>query len=573
VKLIVTEKYKQALNIAKALGKYKIINKRYLNKNIKIIISPNYIILPLLGHITEYDTIYNLKDWSFYSVLEILRNKNSIVKIIKEKSYEEAIKDWAKKADEIIIATDSDEEGENIGLEVIEILKNNNIQKRIKRLWLTTTLPTDILNSLKNLREFRMPVALSVEARRKIDALTGFSGTRELTLRLSNEKYKDIFSFGRVQTATLWLIVQREREILNFKPEKYWKIKLNVLNTNFIYQENQIFNKQKAFEIYNKIKNSKYIKILEVKEERQKLNPPTPLNTNKMLEVASRILNISPSKVMDLAEELYLEGIITYPRVDNQKYSENFNHEENLKRLINSNFSNYIQKLINNKFFYPTKGKYVEDHEPITPIKGIKNYKNELGYKLYEIILRHYLSILSPPAIILKIKIIGEVEGEKFIAEGEKILSKGFLEIFYSKYEEKYIDDFKINNFYKINKIKLEEKQTRPPNRYTESSLIAKMEEVNIGTKSTRPYIIEILKERDYINKKGRTLYPTEKGNKLIEILEKVWGNYITPEFTSKVEEKMEKIAKGEIFWEDVVEEERKQFLEAILKLRENFKI
>jgi len=572
VKLIITEKYRQALNIARALAKYKIIRRRYLNNDIRIIISTNYIILPLSGHITEYDTIQSLKNWSFNSVIEILKNKNSIVKRIKERGYEEAVKDLAKKADEIIIATDSDEEGENIGLEILEILQNNNIQKRIRRLWLTTTVPDDILYSLKNLREFRMPIALSVEARRKIDALTGFAGTRELTLRLSSEKYKDIFSFGRVQTATLWLIVQREREILKFKPEKYWKIKIKVLNTNFIYQEKQIFNKQKAFEIYNKVKNSKYIKILEIKEEKQKLYPPPPLNTNRMLEIASKILSVSPSKIMELAEDLYLEGIITYPRVDNQKYSESFNHEENLKKLINSNFSDYVKKLINEKLFYPTKGKFVEDHEPITPIKGIKSYKNLLGYKLYEIILKHYLAILSPPAIINKVKILGEVEGEKFIAEGEKILYKGFLEIFYFEHKEEYVDEFKINNLYKIDKVYLEEKETRPPNRYTESTLIAKMEEVKIGTKTTRPYIIERLKERNYVIKKGRILYPTEKGIKLIDFLEKIWDKYISPEFTSRMEENMEKIATGERDWEKVVEEERKYFLEAILKLRENFK-
>jgi len=579
MKLIITEKFKQALNIAKAIEKYYSIKFNVkVKNNVKVFVSNSFTIIPLSGHITEYDTIGELsKYWTFSSVIEILKNENALIKKIKDFAYVQTILYYAKSCNEIIIATDSDEEGENIGLEVLEILRNNNIVKPVKRLWLTTTLQSDIIEALKNLRNFNENLALSVEARRKIDAIIGFAGTRELTLRFSKNIFEDIFSFGRVQTATLWLIVKREREISQFVPKKYWVIKAKVMNTTFFYVKNsidsreeakKIYSKEEAERIYNKIKNSKEFICTKVIERKEIEKPPSPLNTNMMLEISSKYLGFSPVKTLELAEKLYLDGIITYPRVENQTYTEKFNHKLNLMELKKSKFDYYVDFLINNNLFYPTKGKFAEDHEPITPIKGIKNYEDKNAYKLYELILKHYLTILSPNSIFLIKNVEGLINGFLFFAEGKKIIEEGFYKIYYKKPKIKKIDEFKENKKYKVLKVYIEEKETKPPKRYTVSDLLTEMEKVNIGTKSTRAQILETLKERHYIEIKNKTIYPTEKGKKIIETLENIWKDYITPSLTSKVQEEMNKIAKGEINWKDFVNKESEEFYKQILNLR-----
>ena len=557
--------------IASALGPYRQKSIGGRNSKITSYEVADYVILPLSGHVMNYVTPKELERWSHSSVDSILNDPKSLVKVMRRRLYSPALRSLAMSASEVIIATDSDEEGENIGLEVLEIL--SGIARPIRRLWLTTTVASDISDSFLRLRQFNYNVARSVEARRKLDAIVGFSGTRELTLAL---KYKvaggrGVLSFGRVQTSTLWLVVQREREILGFVPALYWEITARVKSTTFVHASSPFFDRTKAYEIFGKLNGAKQFLCANVKEVASFVQPPKPLNTSEMLKLGSSFLHVSPSKVLSLAEQLYLSSVISYPRVDNQTYSQSFNQRANLQKLSSGNkFKDYATQLLSKNLTTPTRGRFSEDHEPITPIASISEYpKNPLAYRLYELILRHYLSVFGPPAKFLDTTVEGSIEEELFRAEGRRLLERGFYAVYYYPPKEKSIDSFHTNTKYLVEEVGILEKKTEPPPRYSNSGLLAEMEKEGIGTKSTRPTMIETLKEREYVRISRNAIHPTEKGMKLIGCIEKPWGDYISPKFTSRVEEEMEKIARGEKDWEELVSSERKTFANAIALFRQ----
>jgi len=580
-RLIITEKERMALNIAKALGIYSKRSIGYLGRRrVNAYEVPgtageggnSCVILPLSGHIMNYITRRSLDRWSYSSVDTILSDPGSLVKVVSRRGYQSAIRSLAEKSSEVIIATDSDEEGENIGLEVIEIL--GSYSKPIRRLWLTTTVPSDIQRAFSGMREFNTNMALSVEARRKIDATVGFAGTREVTLRLRRSVAggRGVLSFGRVQTSTLWIVVQREREIQSFVPRAYWDITADVGGTSFIHSECPVFDRERAFEIYGRIKDGKQEMLCtDVHEETSVVYPPRPLNTAELLRAGSNILHISPSRVLSLAEELYLDGKVTYPRVDNQTYTGSFNHRANLAKLVTgTRFGEHAKSLLERGLTTPTRGRFSEDHEPITPIAAVDALSDPMLYRLYEMILRHYLSVFGPPAKFADTTIRGVISDEPFHANGRKLLDPGFYEVFYYPAKERLIGQSPFNSgmSYPVRSTDIAEKKTEPPLRYTESALLAEMEREGIGTKSTRPLMIDTLKRRLYIRLQRRVVYPTERGLKFIESIERPWGDYISPRFTARVEAEMEKVATGERNWEELVDSERQSFAKVVGALR-----
>ena len=584
-RLVVTEKDRMALNIARALGTY---SKRSLGYSswrrgrlsvYEVTGSPgdmSLTILPLSGHIMNYATTRDLERWTYASVDRILDDPRSLVKVVSRRGSYAAIRSLAVRSSEVVIATDSDEEGENIGLEVIETL--GGYRNPIRRLWLTTTVPSDIRKAFSSLREFNRNLALSVEARRKIDAIVGFAGTRQVTLRLRSSlasgqrrgKGKGVLSFGRVQTSTLWIVVQREREILSFVPRPYWDIVAEIEGgTRFVHSDCPLYDRERALEIHDKIKGGKELLCTGIREKTELVQPPRPLNTAELLRAGSILLHVSPSRVMSLAEELYLEGKITYPRVDNQTYTGSFDHKANLGKLLETKYGEQAKSLLERNLTTPTRGRYSEDHEPITPIAAVTGFKDPLGYRLYEVVLRHYLSVFGPAARFLDRNVDGTIGGEPFSAEGRELVDPGFYEVFYYPPKKKPIgQSFKPNTKYGIKGVNIEEKKTTPPARYSEAVLLAEMERQGIGTKSTRPMMIDTLKRRAYIRVERQTVVPSERGTKFIESIERPWGDYISPKFTARVESEMERVARGEKDWNDLVASERKTFAQAIQRFR-----
>jgi DNA topoisomerase-1 len=588
--LIIAEKNKAAKAIADALGPVNSIKK---SKFLKVynIPSKEIYVIPLRGHILEYRNTKAFKSWKNSNPRDIIINSTAIEKFPTKYAspYINALKEYAKICDECIIGTDADVEGVNIGLfDALPFITQVNPHIIISQLWLSSLQKNEIQSKFNNLIAPKWTWGESGEARAIIDAIIGFSATRELTNTLQPllKKFNRFFvSIGRVQTSLLYLINLREKLIENFKPEPYFTIGADLLiNNNLIKANHQLnpFKKEKenvAKKIYEKIKEEKIAKIINKNQNWKKRNPPTPLNTSKALILLTKNLRISPNLALKTMSDLYLNKIISYPRTDSDKYKENFNHIDNLKKFIShSDYGNYTSILLTEKRFNPTKGKKdAGDHPPITALESLElnnsKFENEIQKKVYDVLARHYLALFGKEATELKTDLKLSIKEEPFNAQSVSIIKEGFLEIV-PFLKKKYDPEIKIvGNEIPINKILYENKETQPPPRFSDSSLLKLMERNHLGTKSTRPLIIQILQKRNLIYRNQyRQYYCTELGNFIIENLKEIWLPFLEPSFTRFIEKLLDDIKEDRKKFREVVDLVKEKFLELFDKFLGNKK-
>lgn len=587
--LIIAEKNKAAQAIAEALGAVKTITK---SKKIKVYHIPakNLYIIPLRGHILEYRNSSVYKSWTKTNPREIITNSNSIEKvpISYSKPYIKLLKEYAKHVNHCIIGTDADIEGCNIGFfDALPFIREVNPNIKVSQLWLSSLQKSEIIQKFHNLISPRYSWGESGEARAIIDAFIGFSATREITnmLRSLLNKFGVRFtSIGRVQTSLLYLIYLKEQEIIKFIPELYFTIEAVLKHKSGTFKAQHELNpfpkqdEMKVKDIYNKIKNEKIAKVIDQSKTLMKRFPPTPLNTSKALTLLTKNLKISAHAAMNTMNSLYLNKIISYPRTESDIYKIDFNHKEILDQFKHhTKYGNYTSKLIKHQKFIPTKGKIdAGDHPPITPIIGLeledKNFENNLQKKAYDLITRYYLALFGDFATESKQILKLLIKDERFIAQVVALLSEGFLEIapfLKPKYDvEIQIDGDQIP----IEKILFNVKETKPPPRYTDTTLLKLMEKNHLGTKSTRPIIIRLLLNRKLTIRIKYSYFITDLGIFIIQNLIKVWLPFLKPSFTKNVELKLEEIKLGKKKLQNVVQEVKDEFLNLFDKLLANKK-
>ncbi|MFX1502331.1 MAG: DNA topoisomerase, partial [Promethearchaeota archaeon] len=577
--LVITEKNKVAEAIANIIGSVKKVNK---TKSLVIysIPSKNFHVLPLRGHILEYRNTIAFKSWTKTNPRDIITNPDTIEKVPKSYAgpYIQALKEYSKISNHCIIATDADIEGCNIGLfDALPFVRQVNPNIKISQLWLSSLQRNEILNKLNNLISPKYNWGESGEARAIIDAFIGFSATREVTntLRPLLNKFNIKFtSIGRVQTSLLYLIYLREHEILNFLPEPYYLIDAILVHNSDLFKAHHQFNpfsrnqQSEARQIFDKIKNEKQGKIIDNSKVKFRREPPTPLNTSKALVLLTKNLRISANIAMRTLNALYLNKIITYPRTDSDVYKPDFNHVEVLHKFSHhSQFNNYVINLFNNKRINPTKGKKdVGDHPPITPLEGLESdsplFENNIQKEVYDIISRHYLALFGEPAIESRQKLKINIKEELFIAKIVSLIFPGFLEVA-PFLKPKYESELQIfGDEIQVQEILLEERETKPPPKYTDTSLLKLMEKNNLGTKSTRPIIINLLLSRKLINRMKYRYSISDLGKFLIQNLIEIWLPFLVPEFTKGVEEKLEDIKNERKTMNSIIKEVRNEFLE-----------
>jgi DNA topoisomerase IA/ssDNA-binding Zn-finger/Zn-ribbon topoisomerase 1 len=582
--LIITEKYKAAEAIAGAFGKASLIEK---NKFIKIFFIPmkNMYILPLRGHLLDYRNTQSFKSWTNPPPREIITNSNAINKFPLKYAnhYINALKQYAKKCTKSIIATDADIEGCNIGIfDALPFIKKANPSISVMQLWLSSLQQHEILSKFQNLIKPKISWAESAEARAIIDAIIGFSASREVTNTFKPLliKYKIHFtSIGRVQTSLLYLIYLKEKEIIDFVPESYFNIEATLVyeKTSFkAHHESNPFPKNKetlARNIYQTIKNEKSAAIIDNSRKVLKRAPPRPLNTSKALILLTKNLKISAKTALSTMNELYLNKLITYPRTDTDVYSSNFDHFTILKKLAsNTIYGGYTQNLLNGRKTSPTKGKMnAQDHPPITPIDSVDLkdpiFKNQTQQKVYDMLTRHYLALFGDPATesqqVLKLSIKGEI----FISNLISLIVPGFLEIA-PFLKPHYQNILQIQGTaIPIKQIDFLDKKTQSSPRYTDSTLLKLMESNNLGTKSTRPLIIKLLETRKLIKRVKTKYFLTELGYYLMENLVEIWLPFLKPDFTKKVEVQLELIKEQKKGMNEVIKEVKQEFLDLFDRL------
>ncbi len=522
-------------------------------------------IIGLKGHIISLDYPPGFTQWNKVPPHKLINIEP--IKKINEKQIAFTLQKLVDTNPYLIIATDFDREGELIGVEALDLIKNSNKNiEKIKRAKFSAITNSEIRRAFEKLVEVDYNLSYAGETRQIIDLVWGVVLTRFISLT-SHRLGKEFLSIGRVQSPTLALIVDREKEIQNFVPKLFWKIIATLKKEttfNATHCEGQIWEEEKALQIYQKVKDCKKATIKKIEKTINKEYPPSPFSTTTFLQSASS-LGFSAVKAMNIAENLYTAGLISYPRTDNTVYPSSLNIQGILKKLSTSTFSKEAQEVINNGRSRPTRGKKrTTDHPPIHPV-GVPSYSLTAEQKkIYELICRRFLATLAKDAISETCNVSIDISGENFNANGYRIIELNWKKIYtYFKEKRKPLPDLKDGEVVEITSIKLKEDATKPPKRYTQGELIAKMEHLSLGTKSTRHEIINKLHSRKYIS--GTQLVPSPTAIAVIEALSDC--DVVKPEMTARLEKNMSAIADGKQSLEHTVRESRQMLTRVMISL------
>ncbi|MBQ1449479.1 MAG: DNA topoisomerase I [Eggerthellaceae bacterium] len=505
-----------------------------------------------------------------------------IEKLPKEKDIIRSLKNLAKKADSVCIATDFDREGELIGSDALSCIKQVNETAPVSRARYSAFTKEEITHAFSNLTELDENLAAAGESRQDIDLIWGAALTRYLTL-VKFAGYGNVRSSGRVQTPTLALIVARERERLAFKPEDYWVIRGSFGEGSDKFEAPHAtarFKSEKAAQAaMDVIDGAKNALVAGIEKKKRTVRPPAPFNTTSLMAAAAAE-GISPARTMRIAESLYMDGYISYPRVDNTVYPSSLNLAEVVRTLSgNPAYSDYCNKLLAGGKLHATRGNKEEtDHPPIYPTaKATPDDLPAAEYKLYNLVARRFLATLSDAATVEGTKVTLEVPGEsngpreQFVARGDVTVKAGFRAIYpYGLKKDEQLPALEEGALITFNGAKCTKKQTEPPARYSQGKLIQEMEKLGLGTKSTRHSIIERLYTVKYIQ--NDPIEPSQLGMAVIDALDQYAPHITHPEMTSELEDGMSEIAAGTRTKNDVVMNSRNLLakeLEALLPMKE----
>ncbi|MCM8803988.1 MAG: type I DNA topoisomerase [Candidatus Omnitrophica bacterium] len=548
-------------------------------KTINGILGKEYIVFATMGHIRDLpeDKFGVDINNNFSPQYVIIPGKKKIV---------EKLKKLAKNSTSIYLATDEDREGEAIAWHTTCLL-NKNIDE-VERVAFHEIVPEAVKEAFKNPRKISIDLVNAQQARRILDRIVGYTISPLLGKHLEMG-----LSAGRVQSVALRLIVEREKEIENFIPETYYLIKCEVekegekiilslikIGENSIERE-KLKDEKQVDEIIKKLKTGNLI-VKEKEEKIKNLNPVPPFITSTLQQEASNILNFSSSKTMFIAQQLYegieIEGknigIITYMRTDSPSVAK-IAQIQALK-FIEENFGkNYVPERPN---IYQSKSKVSQEaHEAIRPTsvyrtpEKIKKYLNPDQFKLYDLIWKRFLASQMKSALIKNIKILSLNDIYLFEGQANLVVFDGFLKLWPLKIEKgnEIIGKFEKDEILNVKKYIKETKQTQPPPRYTESTLIKTLEKYGIGRPSTYAPTIATLFARKYVKKERKFLIPLKMGRIVYEILKKFFPQIIEINFTAKMEEDLDKIANGEKNWIQILKQFYDNFKPTLEKANE----
>jgi DNA topoisomerase-1 len=532
-------------------------------------------VIGLRGHIVSLDYPKEHQRWSLAKLPELVWAEPA-KKVDKDaKAIGDAIKKMGKGADLVILATDYDREGELIGVEALDIIKEVNAEVEVKRARFSALTKEDVTRAFANLAAVDHNLADSAAARQYVDLAWGAALTRFLSIS-AGQRGQDFLSVGRVQSPTLALIVDREKEIRAFVPTPYWEVRATVHKDGTFdvnHDEGRFWDEPKAKAAHAKAAAAKTGRVLKVETSKRTLQAPTPFDTTTYQRAAAA-LGYSIKRADSIAESLYTAGYVSYPRTANTVYPQSLNLKEIVDNLAvkGGPFEKDAQSVASRWPVTPTRGKKEStDHPPIHPTGVVPKPTDVSGpeWRVYELIVRRFLATLSDPAQVERLKVSLDVGGEPFSANGQTLLVPGFLAVYpYSSREDVILPALRENDIVQVRSADLDAKQTQPPSRLTQSRLVQEMENLNLGTKATRGDIIQRLYDRDFV--RGKTPEPTETGFAMIDTLEHYAPIISKPDMTATLEQEMDKIAEGELPMVAVVEDSRKLLEKVVKTLDEN---
>jgi DNA topoisomerase-1 len=575
MKLIICEKNIAAERIAKILAKGKVTTD-------KVYTIPVYrfgkkdketAIIGLKGHILKVDFPEEYSSWQAVTPQSLIDAQ--IIKVPMQKQIIQAVQKLAKEAGHVVIATDFDREGELIGVDALNKIREANPEITVSRARFSAITEQEIKQAFDNDGELYLDLASAGEARQDIDLIWGATLTRFISLA-STRLGRQFLSVGRVQSPTLALIAKRELERRDFVPEPYRQLKASFEHggSQFVagHKTEKFWDMVAAQEVFSRIKKAKSGTVTSATRTQRQSTPPAPFNTTAFLSAAANI-GLSAPNAMRIAESLYMKGYTSYPRVDNTVYPDSLDLRGILETLMESpELGKYAIELLKQKELKPTRGKkQATDHPPIHPT-GVapKGELDDQEWKVYELIVRRYYATLAPVSVSESMRVDIDIKGEPFFTRGSRVIDEGWLHYYhYSRKKDEEMPAVSEGDTISLVEIKAEDKETTPPARYSQSKLIQEMEELHLGTKATRHEIIRSLYERGYMH--SDPIIPTDTGIAVAQSLSKFANKIATPEMTAELEHDMDAIAEGRSTQDSVVNTSRKM-LSCVMAELENHK-
>ncbi|GAA6898436.1 type I DNA topoisomerase [Helicobacter pylori] len=539
-------------------------------KTIKNFLDKNYEVIASKGHV---------RDLSKFALGIKIDETGFTPNYVVDKDHKELVKqiiELSKKASTTYIATDEDREGEAIGYHVACLIGGK--LESYPRIVFHEITQNAILNALKNPRQIDMSKVNAQQARRFLDRIVGF----KLSSLISSKITKGL-SAGRVQSAALKLVIDKEREIKAFKPLTYFTLDAYFephLEAQLIsYKGNklkaqELIDKKEAQEIKNELEKESYTISSIIKKSKKSPTPP-PFMTSTLQQSASNLLGFSPTKTMSIAQKLYegvttpqgVMGVITYMRTDSLNIA-----KEALEEARNKILKDYGKDYLPPKAkVYSSKNKNAQEaHEAIRPTSiilepnALKDYLKPEELKLYTLIYKRFLASQMQDALFESQSVVVACEKGEFKASGRKLLFDGYYKILGNDDKDKLLPNLKENDPIKLEKLESNAHVTEPPARYSEASLIKVLESLGIGRPSTYAPTISLLQNRDYIKVEKKQISALESAFKVMEILEKHFEEIVDSKFSASLEEELDNIAQNKADYQQVLKDFYYPFMDKI---------
>ncbi|MFW6152954.1 MAG: DNA topoisomerase I, partial [Halobacteriota archaeon] len=572
MRLIITEKTNAARRIAEILGGDRA--SRRDRRDVPIYRWDDTHCVGLRGHVMSVDFPSEYRDW--HGVAPSALVHVDVEKHPSEPAIVGVVEELAERATHVTIATDFDREGELIGKEAYEIVRGVNPDVTIDRVRFSSLTDGEVRSAFDAPDQLDFDLAAAGEARQIVDLVWGAALTRFLSL--AAKRYGDDFiSVGRVQSPTLKVLVDREREIQAFEPEDYWELYADLVSdgetfqAQYVYEDEEgrqaerLWDEETATARYDTLAAVSRARVTSVDRSTRNDYPPIPFNTTQFIRAAGAI-GFGARDAMSVAEDLYTAGYITYPRTDNTVYPDDLEPAELLQRLCaNPTFGEDAYAILDQDELTATHGdEETTDHPPIHPTGELPD-RGDLSsreWRIYELVVRRFLATFAAKAVWEHLRVDIEVDGLTLKANGKRLLEPGYHAVYpYFNTSENRLPALEVGESLVIESVTLEDKQTQPPNRIGQSKLIELMDEYGLGTKSTRHNILQKLYDRGYVE--GDPPTPTNLAMAVVEAAEEYAERIVDDEMTHELEEEMTAIAEGELTLEEVTARSR-EILEEI---------
>lgn len=553
--IMICEKPDAAKKIAYAIADGKVKNVKSASGIVYFEFEKNkekHIAVPAVGHIFGLKDVSG-KGWT-YPVFDLDWKPSFEInkRAAFSKKYFDTIQEVAQKGNKFIIATDLDEEGSVIGYNILRYICKKEEGRRMSFSTLTKQDLVEAYDKIsKKLDYSRIESGLT---RHILDYLWGINVSRALTLSIKHAGKKlsyYVLSAGRVQTPMLYFLIKREKEISKFKSKPYWEIEAQIGTKPLItasHKEGKFWDKKKVDTVQKKCKGKK-AKVKDVKKKNVNKSAPTPFDLTSLQTEAYRFFGFSPKRTVSIAQNLYTAGYISYPRTSSQKLPPQIGYKNILEHLSKIKpYEKLCRKLLAMKELTPNEGKKQDAaHPAVYPTSEqpeLKSLKTE-ERKLYDLIARRFMATFAEPAIRESTNIEFDIKAEIFKTTGSRTIEKNWMEFYgpYAKMDEIEFPDVKKGETYTVKKLNLLSKETQPPSRYSQGSIVKELEKHNLGTKTTRATILQTLYDRGYTE--GRSIQVTTLGMKVGDTLATYTPELVSEELTRNFEKAMEKVEQG----------------------------